>query len=120
VSLRASHWMTDEEAANLPRLEAIIASRERDPSVLQAGFTGLPNDHLGVLLYFIGAVYASDQEEVRKLGAAVARLAFFPWILDFRDKLLASSQNPLYRAACKLLVELLESELEDGHDDVAA
>lgn len=119
-SLRASHWMTEKEAANLPRLEALIASRERDSSAIQAGFNDLPNDHLGVLLYFVGSVYASDQEDVRKLGAAIARLAFFPWIFDFHDKLLASSQNPLYSAACKLLVELLESELEDGHDDVAA
>lgn len=110
LSLRASHWMTNDESANLTQLESIIKGLDLDSSVLDPSFAKLPGDHLGVLLYFVSSVYHSDDEEIQKLGTSLIQLSLLPWILRFNDKLLASTSNPLYLASGKLLLELLDFE----------
>lgn len=114
LSLRASHWMTSEESANLMQLEAIIRGLDLDSSVVDASFAKLPGDHLGVLLYFVSSVYQSDDKEIQKLGTSLIQLSLLPWILRFNDKLLSSTTNPLYLASGKLLLEVLDfEELEE-------
>ena len=110
LSLRASHWMTSEESANLTQLETIIKGLDLDSSVVDERFAKLPGDHLGVLLYFVSSVYYSDDKEIQKLGTSLIQLSLLPWILRFNEKLLASTTNPLYLASGKLLLELLEFE----------
>lgn len=113
LSLRASHWMTGEESANLTQLETIIKGIDLDSSVVNESLAKLPGDHLGVLLYFISAVYQSDNKEIQKLGTSLIRVALLPWILRFNEKLLASTSNPLYLASGKLLLELLDFEAQE-------
>lgn len=110
LSLRASHWMTSEESANLTQLETIIRGLDLDGSVVNESLAKLPGDHLGVLLYFVSSVYHSDDKEIQKLGTSLIQLSLLPWILRFNDKLLASTTNPLYLASGKLLMELLDFE----------
>lgn len=110
LSLRASHWMTSEESSHLAQLETIINGIDLDASVIQSDFTNLPGDHLGVLLYFMSAVYGSDDKEIQKLGASLTKLSLLPWIFRFNEKLLMSTTNPLYLSSGKLLLELLDFE----------
>ena len=114
LSLKASHWMTNDESSHLAKLETIISRLDLDASAVKLGFTNLPDDHLGVLLYFMSSIYGSDDEELQKLGASLAKLSLFPWILKFNDKLLISTTNPLYLASGKLLLELLSFEEQEG------
>ena len=114
LSLRASHWMTNEESANLTQLESIIRGLDLDGSVVNTSVAKLPGDHLGILLYFVSSIYHSDNKEIQKLGTSLIQLSLLPWILRFNDKLLASTTNPLYLASGMLLLELLDYEgLED-------
>lgn len=104
LSLRASHWMTNDESAKLNELENIISGLDLDDSVINAGFDKLPGDHLGVLLYFVSSVYRSEDKEIQKLGTSLIQISLLPWILRFNDKLLVSTNNPLYLASGKLLL----------------
>jgi len=114
LSLRASHWMTKDESANLAQLETIIGSLDFDKSVVNADITALPRDHLGVLLYFVSSVYRADNSEIQKLGTQLIQLSLLPWILRFNEKLLVSTTNPLYLASGKLILELIDfEELEE-------
>jgi len=114
LSLRASHWMTKDESANLAQLEAIIGCLDFDKSLVNADIAALPRDHLGVLLYFVSSVYRSDNSEIQKLGTQLIQLSLLPWILRFNDKLLVSTTNPLYLASGKLILELIDfEELEE-------
>ncbi len=108
LSLRASHWMTGEESANLTHLETIIKGLDIEGSVVNESVAKLPGDHLGVLLYFVSSVYHSDNEEIQKLAIPLIQISLLPWIMKFNDKLLASTTNPLYLASGKLLIELLD------------
>lgn len=110
LSLRASHWMTKDESAKLNELEAIISGLDLDDLVLDAGFDKLPGDHLGVLLYFVSSVYRSDDHKIQQLGTSLIQISLLPWILRFNNKLLISTDNPLYLASGKLLLELLDYE----------
>lgn len=113
LSLRAGHWMTTDESAKLAQLETIISGLDFNTSAINVDFDKLPGDHLGVLLYFVSSVYCSDDDEIRQLGASLIQLSLLPWILRFYDKLLTSTDNPLYLASGKLLLELLGFEGED-------
>jgi len=110
LSLRASHWMTSAESNHLAQLEIIIDGLDVDASVINPYFTHLPNDHLGVLLYFISAVFSSENEEIQKQGASLVELSLLPWIFRFNQNLLKSTANPLYLASGRLLLELLALE----------
>ncbi len=112
LSLRASHWMTNDESSHLAQLETIISNLDTnlDTSVINYDASNLPGDHLGVLLYFLSAVYSSDNKEIQKLGASLTKLSLLPWIARFNDKLLQSSTNPLYRASGELLLQMLDYE----------
>ncbi len=108
LSLQAGHWVSSEDSCDIVQLEALINSLEIDLSALSIPVNHIPNDHLGILLYFMGAVYASDDPEVQKLGPQLAKLAFYPWILRFVDELSTATKHPIYLASSKLLLELLE------------
>ncbi len=108
LSLRASHWMTNDDSSHLAQLETIISNL--DTSVINSGVTNLPGDHLGVLLYFLSAVYSSDNKEINKLGASLTKLSLLPWIARFNEKLSESSTNPLYLASGELLLQMLDYE----------
>lgn len=111
LSLRASHWMTSEEANNLNQLEVIISGLDIETSASNAGFSNVPHDHVGVLLYFISSVYASEDVQIQKLAGSIVQLALFPWIFRFIEQLLLGSKNPIYLSSGKLLQELLEFEM---------
>jgi len=111
LSLRASHWMKGEEANNIKQLETIISGLDLDDSLLSAGFANMPDDHLGVLLYFMSSIYASEDAEIQKLGASIAQLTLLPWIFKFNEKLSATTTNPVYLASGKLLLELLDFDM---------
>ena len=108
LSLRASHWLTNDESSHLAQLETIIS--DLDTSVINSDAANLPGDHLGVLLYFLSAVYSSDDKEIQKLGASLTKLSLLPWITRFNEKLSESSTNPLYLASGKLLLQILDYE----------
>ena len=110
LSLRAGQWLTSQESSHLAQLEKIISDLDFDVSVINADFTHLPGDHLGVLLYFMSAVYRSDDEEIKALGESLSKLALLPWIFRFNEKLLVSTTNPLYLGSGKLLLEVLTFE----------
>ena len=110
LSLRASQWLTSEESNHLAQLETIISDLDFDASVNNPALKNLPGDHLGVLLYLMSSVYASDDEEIQKLGEPLAKLSLLPWVFRFNQKLLESTTNPLYLASGKLLLELLNYE----------
>ena len=110
LSLRASHWMTNDESAKLTELEAIISGLDLDVSAINTGFDKLPGDHLGVLLYFVSSIYRSDDHKIQQLGTSLIQISLLPWILRFHNKLLLSTNNPLYLASGKLLLELLDFE----------
>ena len=110
LSLIASHWMTNDESANLAQLGTIIRNLDFDESLVNADLAKLPGDHLGVLLYFVSSVYRSENREIQKLGTQLIQLSLLPWILRFNDKLLVSTTNPLYLASGKLILELLDFE----------
>lgn len=114
LSLRASHWLTKDESANLAQLETIIGSLDFDKSLVNADIAALPGDHLGVLLYFVSSVYRSDNSEIQKLGTQLIQLSLLPWILRFNEKLLVSTTNPLYLAGGKLILELIDFEELEG------
>ena len=106
LSLQASHWMTKDEASHLAQLETIIS--HLDTSVVNYDAGNLPGDHLGVLLYFLSAVYRSEDKEIQKLGDSLAAIALLPWIARFNEKLSQSSSNPVYLASGKLLLQILD------------
>ncbi len=108
LSLQASHWVAGEESSDIAQIEALIDSLEVDLSALSTHVNNIPNDHLGILLYFMGAIYTSDDPDVQRLGPQLAKLAFYPWIFRFADKLSTATNNPIYLASSKLLLELLE------------
>ncbi len=110
LSLRASHWMTKDESSHLAQLETIISELDLDTSIVNSDTTNLPGDHLGVLLYFLSAVYSSDDKEIQQLGASLTKLSLLPWIARFNEKLSQSSSNPLYLASGKLLLQVLDYE----------
>ncbi|MCK5897225.1 MAG: molecular chaperone TorD family protein [Cocleimonas sp.] len=110
LSLRASHWLTGDETSHLAQLEAIIDDFQFDASVINLDYKNLPGDHLGVLLYFMSSVYSSDDEEIQKLGESLTKLSLLPWIFKFNEKLSSSTNNPIYLAGGKLLLELLSLE----------
>lgn len=110
LSLRASHWMAGEESNEMAQLESIISGLDFGDAARHAGFSHTPNDHLGVLLYFISSIYASEDAEIQKFGENIVQLALLPWIFRFNDKLLTATENPIYRASGKLLLELLYFE----------
>ena len=110
LSLRASHWMTSEESSHLAQLETLISNLELDVSVTNFDFKNVPSDHLGMLLYFMSAIYSSEDKEIQTLGASLTKLTLHPWIFRFNQKLLESTTNPLYLASGKLLLELLDIE----------
>lgn len=110
LSLRASHWLTREESNSLAQLESIISALDIDESARHAGYSNIPKDHLGVLLYFISSIYASEDVEIQKSGWSIVQLALLPWIFRFNDKLIHTTQNPIYLASGKLLLELLDFE----------
>ncbi len=107
LSLKASHWLTNDEASHLAQLETIISNL--DTSLINNYDAGnLPGDHLGVLLYFLSAVYSSDDKEIQKQGDPLATISLLPWIVRFNEKLSQSSSNPLYLASGKLLLQILD------------
>lgn len=110
LSLQASHWMTGEDSAKLDQLQVIINGLDLNNSAITAGFDKLPRDHLGVLLYFVSAIYHSGDHKIQALGTSLIQLSLLPWILRFHNKLLVSTNNPLYLASGKLLLELLSFE----------
>lgn len=110
LSLKASHWMTKDESSHLAQLETIISDLDLDTSIVNSDATNLPRDHLGVLLYFLSAVYSSDDKEIQQLGASLTKLSLLPWIARFNEKLSQSSSNPLYLASGKLLLQVLDYE----------
>ena len=71
----------------------------------------MPHDHVGVLLYFISSVYASEDVRIQKLAGSIVQRALFPWIFRFIEQLLVSTKNPIYLSSGKLLQELLEFEM---------
>lgn len=110
LSLRASHWMTKKESSHLAQLETIISGLDLDASVINPDLAKLPGDHLGVLLYFLSAIYSSDDKEIQKLGEPLTKLSLLPWIARFNEKLSESCSNPLYLAGGKLLLQMLDYE----------
>lgn len=110
LSLQARHWLTGDEAAKLTQLESIISSADFDALAINTAFDKLPKDHLGVLLYFVSSVYASDDPNIQKLGTSLIQIALLPWIIRFNEQLVLGSDNPLYLASGKLLLEVLDFE----------
>ncbi len=109
LSLQASHWVSNEESGGIAQIEALINRSGVDLSGMsQQPLDHVPNDHLGVLLAFMGAVYASDSPELRKLGPQLGSQLLSPWIKRFDHKLSTVTSNPIYLASSRLLVELLE------------
>ena len=113
LSLSARHWLKAVGVSNLDALEGIINELEFNDGARRAGLENLPNDHLGILLYFISAIYASDDEEIQKLGPPLVQRTLLPWIARFNDKLSSATSNIIYLASGKLLLELLEFENTD-------
>lgn len=106
LPLRASHWMAGEEANTIEQLELLISGFKFDGLATDPAYANLPHDHLGVLLYFLSSVYASEDSEIQRLGPSIAGLALQPWIFRFGERLIAGSSNPLYVASGRLLLEL--------------
>ena len=106
LSLQASHWVSNEESSDIAQMEVLI--NRLDLSALSQPFNNVPNDHLGVLLAFMSAVYASDSPDLQKLGPQLADQVFGSWIKRFDDRLSTATSNPIYLASSRLLLELLE------------
>lgn len=108
LSLQASHWVSNEESGGIVQIEALMNRLDMDLLVLSQPVNQVPKDHLGVLLAFLSAVYASDSPDIQKLGPQLADQVFGPWIKRFDDKLSTVTSNPIYLASSRLLLELLE------------
>lgn len=108
LSLQAGHWVSKEESGGIVQIEALISRLHVDLSALNQPSEKVPNDHLGVLLAFMSAIYASDSPGLQKLGPQLADQVFGPWIRRFDDKLSTVTSNPIYLASSRLLLELLE------------
>ena len=108
LSLQASHWVSNDEYGRIAQIEAVINRLDVDVPALSQPFDNVPNDHLGVLLAFMSAIYASDSPDLQKLGPQLAHQVFGPWVSRFDHKLSTVTSNPIYIASSKLLLELLE------------
>jgi len=113
LSLRAGQWMGGEDGHAIERLEVIIRGLEFDGSAGVPGYKKVPDDHLGILLYFLSSVYASSEVNIRRLGPSIAGVVLHPWIFRFGEGLLVRTRSPLYAASGKLLLELQYLEREE-------
>lgn len=105
VSLQMGHWI-DKSAFDITNLEKLISDMGFDFDSLKVSKT--PNDHLGVLLYFMSSVCSSESEEVSSMYNDLERQLFF-WIPPFLRKLSLSTESPFYLACGELLKETLET-----------
>jgi TorA maturation chaperone TorD len=106
ISLRMSHWVKDN-AFDTTVLENIISEMDFDFESLKISKT--PTDHLGVLLYFMGGVYSSEDKEVSCLASDLEKQLFF-WITAFESKLTNLSKSPFYPTCARLLIEILSAD----------
>lgn len=108
LSLQASHWL-NEELFDTDKLEQLINEYLQPEAIPSIGVnTKLPNDHLGLLLYFIAALYNSKDPDVRQCGRQTTDYFLKPWIAVFVDKLSNKTKNPIYLAGGQLLLTLLK------------
>jgi TorA maturation chaperone TorD len=105
LSLQASHWLLSDETLDMAKLESIIESLNIDLSSLHISDVNLPKDHLGLLLYFVSALFCSNDPKVQALANQVANVVLIPWTLRFVEKLSTATNNPVYLACGQLLLE---------------
>lgn len=116
VSPYAANWMDGEEGSIRARLIDEIGTLYESLRVQPADFGvgNVPADHVGMLLALTSVAL---QTEAAPSGGGLAGRAMGlmrEWAPRFRDDVLEKSENPLYRAATGLLLEVLEEQAADG------
>ena len=115
VSPYAVKWMQGEEGAVKARLEDQISILYESLRVqpMDFGLGNVPADHVGMLLALTSV--ALETEPTPKVGGLASRsqALIADWAPQFSDALLEKTENPLYRAAAKLLPEVLALPPED-------
>ena len=111
VSPYAVSWLPGEEGAVRARLGDEIGALQAALRVRPAdlGLGNVPADHIGMLLAL--AAVALERETAPADGGLAARVHALlgAWAPQFAASLLEGTGNPLYRAAARLLQELLPS-----------
>lgn len=115
VSPFAVKWMQGEEGAVRARLEDQISILYESLRVkpVDFGLGNVPADHIGMLLALTSV--ALETEPAPKAGGLAARsqALIADWAPNFAAEMLEKTENPLYRAAAKLLPEALEMQPRD-------
>ncbi len=106
LSLLASHWMRNKDSPCSHWSEGLERYKNTVTDIPDS-IHRLPNDHLGVVLAFVGALYASEDIELQKLAPVASAELLGPWIPKFVEKLGAMEANPIYSASGKLLLNVL-------------
>ena len=114
LSLHASHWQT-EEAIDISQLEQLMNQYLLPEAILSIGVTTkLPTDHLGILLYFIAALYSSNEPDTQLLGQQATKYFLQPWAPSFVENSTQITNNLLYLVGGKLLLTLF---MEKTHEN---
>lgn len=106
LSPQASHWVR-QQSIDFSQLELIIQKYQRASTDTVGLEHRVPYDHLGLILDFIGSLYASTDQDTRKLAPQVVKLYLSPWITEFVAKLSAAQPSPVYVAAGNVLEDLV-------------
>lgn len=110
ISLQASTWLQGE-----PELAAGIEAlvRSADPEAVEA-LGNLPTDHLGVLLCYLAGSWMSERSETRAMASELTVKLLGGWVEPFAEKLEQLTQEPIYLAGVRLLVELVGVECDEA------
>jgi len=109
VSPYAAGWMAGEEGAIRADLEERISNLYEVLRLRPAdfGLGNVPSDHVGMLLALTAAAYGIEPSGDL---ANRCRALLKPWGATFGETLATTTESPLYRAAGRLLVILLDDD----------